>query len=188
MYKNKYRILELYLSDWKRKYYLREISYKTGLLLRTVQNITGSMVNENILHQEYKGRNKYYSLNLNNIIVKYELMITEIERTKNFLKKYKQFQLLLKQIKNLPPILIFGSYAENRQSHKSDIDILVISNKEIEELNILPHELHIITINNKTFVKWFKKEETLLKEILRNHIFLNHHYYFIDLFWWYYVG
>jgi len=188
MYKNKYKILELYLSNWKREYYLREISYKTGLPLRTVQNITESMVNEKILHQEYKGKNKYYFLNLNNITVKYELMITEIERTKKFLNKYKPFQLLLKQIKNLPPMLIFGSYAENRQLSKSDIDILIISNKEIEELNLLPYQLHLITINNKTFVKWFKKGETLLKEILRNHIFLNHHYYFIDLFWWYYVG
>lgn len=187
MYKNKYRILELYLGNWKAKYYLREISYKTCISLRTVQNITELMVKENILLQEYKGKNKYYSLNLDNITLKYELMIAEIERTKKFLNRYKPFQLLLKQTKNLPPMLIFGSYAKNTQTKKSDVDILVISNKEIEALNLLPYDLHTIMINNKTFIKWFEKEELLLKEILKKHILLNHHYYFIDLFWWYYV-
>ena len=67
------------------------------------------------------------------------MLITKEE----IIQKLKEIKPLLKQKYNLTEIALFGSYARDEQTEKSDIDILVDFNDRIDGFNYirLAHEL-----------------------------------------------
>jgi len=116
------------------------------------------------------------------------ILKAEIYRTLNFLNVYPVFKSFLKEIKPVNfMIIVFGSFAEFKATESSDLDILVVSDKEIElPFHLVPYELHKIDLSENEFFNALKEGETLIREIISNHIILCNHSYFVDLIWWYY--
>ena len=86
-------------------------------------------------------------------------------------------------------ILITGSYAKNKQTEKSDIDILIITKagvfkkqKLLENLTLtFKPVIHPIVVTYKNFIDMLlSKEENLGKEAFKNHlIFRNNERYYL---------
>lgn len=178
------RILELYLSDYSREFYLREISKLSKTTLRTTQRLLIILEQEQILKSELHGKNKYYSLNLDNIETKFYILKAELQKTLVFLEKYPLFKMFLNELKGNALLIIFGSYAKLLADKDSDIDILAISNDKIEMPSHLVHnELHLVRISEEDFIKSVKKGETLIKKVKGSHVILNNHSFFVDIMW-----
>lgn len=180
-------LLALYLSGYKKQFYLREISKLANIPLKTTQNILFSLEKEKIIKSIQKGKNKYFRLNLENIKTKLYLLQSEIYRTLLFIDRYPVFRTFLKEVKTMNLIIVFGSFAKFKADKNSDLDLLIISkdNQKIP-LYLLPYKIHEIKLSENSFIKSLEKKETLIKEIEENHIILNNHFFYVSLMWKYY--
>ena len=180
-----FRILSLYLGDYSKEFYLREISKHSKLPLRTTQRILWELEKTRIIRSEVRGRNKYFSLNLENIRTMPKLLQAEAYKTIEFLEKYTFFKPFLKEIKrSSAPIIIFGSFAKFNADKMSDVDVLIISNKKIElPTHLLPNKIHEIYMSEDSFIHAFEKNEILIKKIRESHVILNNHSFFVNLMW-----
>ena len=178
----------LYLSGYKKEFYLREISKRTKMPLKTTQNAVAILEQNNILKSTTVGKNKYFRLNLENLHTKFYLMQSEIYKTALFLNKFSIFKTFLKGVKTNDPIILFGSFAKFTADRDSDLDLLVISkaNRNPLPFHLLPYKIHEIKLSEAAFIKALEKQETLLKEIEENHVVLNNHSFYVDNMWVYY--
>jgi predicted nucleotidyltransferase len=184
---NNLDVVSLYSGDYNARFYLREISKLAKLPLKTCQNTLVNLEREKILRSKTEGKNKYFSLNLENINVKSYLLKAEIYKTDLFLEKYSEFKTFLKAINTNSTIIIFGSFASFKADKNSDLDLFIITNKE-EKLpyHLLPHKIHQNSLKEESFRKALLQKETLLKEIEANHIILNNPFAYVNIFWEYY--
>ena len=123
-------IIALYSGDYKSRFYLRQISKLAKLPLKPCQNTLIALEKEKILKSKVEGKNKYFSLNLDNIQTKSYLLKAEIYRTEFFLGQYSEFKIFLKAINTNSILIIFGSFAKLIADKNSDLDLFIISNKE----------------------------------------------------------
>ena len=186
---NIFSIVSLYTKDYKKKIYLREISKLTNLPVKTIQNTVKILEQDKILKSTLHGKNKYFYINLDNIETKFFLLYSEIYKTLTFLEKYPCFKTFIKELNLDSLIIIFCGFAKLITNKTSDIDILVVSDKEEQlPMHLLPNKLHQINISKNAFLKSLNKQETLIKEIEENHIILNNHSSYINITWSYYGG
>ena len=190
MYQNRNKeldIISLYKRDYKTRFYLRQISKLAKLSLKTSQNVLNNLEKNKILNSKIEGKNKYFNLNLNNIKTKSYLLQAEIYETDRFLENYNEFKIFLKSINTNIPIIVFGSFAKFKADKNSDLDLLVISEKEQKlPFHLLSHKIHQINLSESSFIKAIKEKEILIKEIEENHIILNNHSFYINIMWGYY--
>lgn len=181
---NELEVISLYRKNYKVRFYLREISKLSRIPLKTCQNTLNNLEKNSILKSKTEGKNKYFSLNLENIKTKSYLLQAEIYRTDQFIEKYPQFKIFLKAVKTTVPLIVFGSFAKQTADKNSDLDLLIISDKELKlPFHLLPFKPHQINLKQNSFLKALKKQEDLIKEIEENHIILNNHSFYIDIMW-----
>ncbi len=177
-------VIALYNGNYKAEFYLRQTSKIAKLPLKTCQNVLFILEKSKILKSKTEGRNKYFSLNLNNIQAKSSLLQAEIYKTGIFLENYPAFKTFLKEINTNLPIIVFGSFAKFKADKDSDLDLLVISKKEQKlPFHLLPYKVHQINLAESSFIKAVKKQEPLIKEIEENHILLNNHSFYVNVMW-----
>lgn len=133
------------------------------------------------------GKAKVISLGNNQAIPSY-LAVSSFEEKNEFLKANKLLSLLSKELVTDNIILLFGSYANNKQSDKSDIDLLFIGEKE--SISFSSFELLHKKKVNPIFVKEseFKAmlrnpDENVGKQAKKNHIVLNNASGFWEIVW-----
>jgi len=178
-------ILFLYLSNYTKQYYLREISKLTKIPLKTTQNTISNLEKNKILKSAIRGKNKYFKLNLDNIQTKFYLLQSEIYKTILFINKYPLFKTFLKEIKTAVPLIVFGGFAKSTTNKDSDLDLLIFS-KEKLPFHLLPYKIHKVELSETTFIKSLEKQEALIKEIEDNHLILNNHSFYVNVMWDYY--
>lgn len=180
-------IISLYTGDYNARFYLREIAKLANLPLKTCQDVLVNLEKEKILKSKTEGKNKYFSLNLDNINVKSELVKAEIYRTELLLEKYPEFKTFLKAIDTNFIIILFGSFAKLKADKNSDVDLFIVTNKK-EKLpyHLLPHKIHENALKEESFRKSLTEKEPLIKEIESNHIILNNHSSYVNIFWGHY--
>ena len=184
---NELEVLSLFRGNYKSRFYLREISKISKLPLKTCQNTLLLLEKSKILKSKIEGKNKYFSLNLENIKTKSYLQQTEIYQTDLFTEKYPQFKMFLKSLKTNIPIIVFGSFAKFTADKNSDLDLLIISDRELKlPFHLLPYKPHQINMPEKTLLKAINQQEDLIKEIEKNHIILNNHSFYTNVMWGYY--
>ena len=125
-------VIALYSGDYKAKFYLRQINRLAKLPLKTCQNILVYLEKEKILKSKLEGKNKYFSLNLNNIKTKSYILKAEIYKIDIFLEKYDEFKTFLKSINTNAIIIIFGSFAK----YKADKNTLIVIEGRFEAKTI----------------------------------------------------
>lgn len=177
-------VIALYSGDYKARFYLRQISQLAKVALKTCQNILIALEKEKILKSKIEGKNKYFSLNLDNISAKSYLLKAEIHKTEFFLEKYPEFKNFLKSINTNSIIILFGSFAKFKADKNSDADLFIVSDKE-EKLpqHLLPYNIHKNKLTEESFKKAISEREVLIKEIEENHIILNNPFLYINTMW-----
>jgi len=181
---NELEVISLFRGNYQTRFYLREISKLSKLPLKTCQNALLNLEKNKILKSKIEGKNKYFSLNFENIQTKSYLLQTEIYQTDIFIEKYPPINIFLKNLKTTVPIIVFGSFAKFIANKNSDIDLLIISEKELKlPFHLLSLKPHRINIKEKTFLKSLDSQEDLIKEIEENHIILNNHSFYVNIMW-----
>lgn len=180
-------LLMLYMKDYNRQLYLREISRLTKIPLKTTQRIIARLEKNKILKSKLSGKNKYFRLNLENIETKYYLLQAEQQKTLIFLEHHPECKNFVKQIKSDAVIIIFGSFAKQSMTKHSDIDMIIIT-KEDEGVptHLLPYKVQGIQLSAKAFLQALNKKEALIKEIEENHVIINNHSWYVNTMWSYY--
>ena len=138
---NEYEVLMLYLGGYSREFYLREISRLTKIPVKSTQNAVKTLEEARIIRSTLKGKNKYFSLNRENIQTRLQILHAEIHKTIIFLSKYPQFKTVLKEMPNVTAV-VFGSFSRFTAEKDSDLDVLVIGkDKENVPDQKLPYHL-----------------------------------------------
>lgn len=181
---NELGVLLLYLGDYRRRFYLREISTKTKIPLKTAYTVLSSLEKKKILKTTVEGKNKYFSLNRENIETKWYLLHAELYKTQLFVEKYPLFKTFLKSLEAKGILIIFGSFAKWTADKYSDCDFLLISEQEEKlPIHLLPYETHKVEMLEESYKKAAEKGEALIKEIEENHVVLNNHSAYVDILW-----
>ena len=176
---NQIQIFEEFLRDFNAKLTGSFIAKKNKLNQKTVSNYLNSLEKENILRSKTQGKNKLYFLNLDNMeIVKNFIISVEHIRTINFYKKNILIKEIAEKLQNhIKGIaIIFGSYVKNTQKKDSDLDILIIGKakeKEIDNISkIYKKEINLNIYPNL-------EQDILTKEVIKNHIIIKNAELFI---------
>ena len=168
-------IIGLFLTDYSKRYYLREMSVLLKKPHQTIKPHLDALVKENILLKNERKNITEYSLNFNNKRIYDYLTIAEKDK---FFKRINE-DTLIKILSEKFAVffrsntfIIFGS-AVNKIQPDSDIDLLVIGKQNITKYtddfakiyNKKIHKIQINKLNNLTL--------TLAKEIYKKHLILN---------------
>ncbi len=140
---------------------------------RTIQKM------KELLVIEITGRAKTIKLNLELKIIKSYLAITSEMEKKEYLQKQPIIKKITNEIETNDLVVLFGSYAKNIHTEKSDIDLLIINNKGDRSISFSKYEMlfkkkiNAIFVTKKEFQLMLKeKEENVGKQVLKNHIVL----------------
>ena len=189
------KIIGLYADNYKKSIHLREIARKTEVDVKSIQLQLKRLERINVLSSVFRGKNKEYTLKLDNIITKYYLIMAEgfisvIYLKKNFLIK-KIFGDLGKKIDD--PLILFGTFVKGGHTKESDIDLFVIGEKKIDKRvvqeisDLVDREINIKSSNKTQFFNGLRNKDPLVNEIVSNHIILKGIDQFCEIMWRYHV-
>jgi len=189
-------IIGLFRTNYFNQFHIREMAKlirksHVGLLPNLKK-----LEDEKILLSKQVGKSKVFSLNLNNNQTKELILLAEKKKTLELLNN----EFFIKKIydeyikTNLNGCLIlFGSFALGTNTKESDIDLIYIgeiNNNEKEIIKSLGKvynkEIHLTIMSLKEFKEQLHKQNSLIKEIIKNHIILYNHDFLINGLWRYY--
>ena len=135
---------------------------------------------KNLIILEKVGKSTIIKLNTKNPITKSYLTIASEEEKEEYLNSNPIIKKITNELDNNEGVVIlFGSYAKEAQTERSDIDLLIINNKSGKKISFSKYELlfkkkiNPISITKKEFKLMLKdKEENVGKQALKNHIIL----------------
>lgn len=165
------KILNYFFLNSNSSLYVNELSEKLSLDKRNLVKKLKELEREGLLKIESRGNLKLYSGNK-----KYPLY-NEYKRivlkTLGFEKKLTD---LLKDVKGIKMVYIYGSYAEDKLKVHSDIDLLVVGNHKIialqKKVNSLQkeidREINTVNMDESDFNKRKKTNDPFVKGILKN--------------------
>jgi len=162
------KLLNLFFLNEKERFYVNELA---KLIKEDPSNVYKKLLQlkeEGIVSDEFQGKERYFFLNK-----KYP-----------FLKEYKKivlkgigFENILKErlqaLQGIESAYVFGSYAQNKLSSESDIDLLIIGDfntielqKQLLEIQRLTgREINSIEMTAQEFKSRLKKKDPFLKDI-----------------------
>ncbi len=177
--KNYHKLIRYLLDNYHECYSINSIAKKLKLNYRIAFEEINKLANEKIIIIKRMGNSNQCTFNyyFNEKVLEVEQKKRE-ELLKN--KDIKVLYSLISDIKNPFYIcLIFGSYAQGKQTKNSDIDVCIISdnkeiNAEIEQITkTLPLKIHLLDFTCKEFISMLKTTELNVgKEIVKNRVLL----------------
>jgi len=171
----KLNILKLLIENQEEPFSIRKISQLRKINYKSAYYALRKLGDEGIALLKQYGNTTLCSFNRS---FNDSVFVVENERRKELLKN-KDFLVMYNDLRrvNAPFIvLLFGSYAQGRETRHSDIDLLVITEdfKPIQQvLSLFPLKIHATDIRYKDFVEMLKsKEFTVVSEAIKNNIIL----------------
>lgn len=168
-------IIKLYLNDYSRRMYLREIAEALKKPHQSIKPYVENLRKKNVLVEIKRKNLTEYKLNWRNHLLPNYIIMAEAEKTLSFIDEHSIIRILMDKIQHYftyGTFIIFGSSAKNPKK-SNDIDLLLIGEiqkmPEIKEFaSIYSKKIHLIRVN-----KISDLSNALLIEIYKNHIILN---------------
>ncbi|HLC86654.1 MAG TPA: nucleotidyltransferase domain-containing protein, partial [Candidatus Nanoarchaeia archaeon] len=140
---------------------LREIIRKTGLSPNYVSNYVNLLTKKDALKEERLEKNgraylRRFFINFKSSIARNIYMIVKEEKKETFFRKYPKlrpiFNQIIKEIKGIEFVLVYGSYSRLAAEKESDIDIMIVGKiKNKEKIREILVSLNIeVSINIET--------------------------------------
>ncbi|PIP50596.1 MAG: hypothetical protein COX12_00475 [Candidatus Brennerbacteria bacterium CG23_combo_of_CG06-09_8_20_14_all_44_41] len=163
------KILNLFFLNEDESFYINELA---KLLQEDLSNLYKKLIElkkEGLLSDEFKGKERYFFLNK-----KYPLL----KEYKKIILKGFGFEKTLKEelskVKGVESVYVFGSYAQNRLSLESDIDVLIVGDVDTPKLQkilleiqrLSGREINSVELTKKEFEKRKKEKDGFLIDIL----------------------
>jgi predicted nucleotidyltransferase len=189
------KILGLFRNDYKTSFYLREIARNVHVDAKAVGLQLNKLEKANIVKSLQKGKNKEHTLNLNNFLTLYYLILAETFTTLEYLNRNFEIKKLVGETteKMGKTAILFGSFAKENMTKESDIDILIIDNEKsdltiLKELgNLLSREVNVKLMSEEQFTNGLVIKDPLVQEIAANHIILKGIDNYCNMLWRYYA-
>ena len=178
------RIVDFLARNLERIFTINEIAKALMQYYSFVNRVIGRLANEGIIKITKAGKSHLCSLDLNSEKTFALLSLAEIEKKEHLLKENKKLKLILedftsmlKEKNSVITIVLFGSYAKNLATDKSDIDVfLIVKNKfPLEPITKEIYAKYGVEINALALTeKEFKaqKGKEIIREIIKNHYVL----------------
>ncbi|MFT4261264.1 MAG: nucleotidyltransferase domain-containing protein [Candidatus Woesearchaeota archaeon] len=168
-------ILIYLLENKEEQFTINHISKALNINYRIAHTQVKILEKENIIKIKKAGNSSLCSLT-NEFSEK--IFLAEYKRRTDLLKNQDFNQILnrYKKAKQSFILLLFGSYAKNKQTKNSDIDLLAITqnSKELEEItNLIPKKIHLTTVSYQEFLNMKNTNELNVgREAMKNNIIL----------------
>lgn len=171
----KFKIIEHFLTDYGRRYYIRELASIIKKPHQTIKPYLEALVKEGILTKNIRKNVTEYSLNFKEKRTYDYLVIAEKEKLIERLRDDTYLRILFERLSTFfrdNTFVIFGSAAD-KIKEGSDIDLLVIGKqniaKQIEDFEkIYNRKIHKIQVKSLE-----KSNLTFIKEIYKKHLIFN---------------
>lgn len=178
MRNNTIKVIWGLLENGFQKTNIRQLSQDIELNYSNVYSIVKKLHEANLVSLEKHGGAYECSL-----LKKVDPLIFQAEylRSKYFLEKNKDLKVLNSKLNSLKfpfIVLIFGSQAKGTSSKTSDIDLMIISEKQRETefekiVNLLPLDIHLVTLSFEEFLAMAKNRDfSVVSEALKSNIIL----------------
>ncbi len=189
-------IIGLFRHDYSAEYHLRQIAGFLKASHVTLLPHINKILQSKLLTARLVGKSKLFSLNLENILAKDNVLLSEIQFTTAILEKNFLLKKIYTEIFTLAPegaVVLFGSYAKQTEDENSDIDLLYIGENRsefsaaIKKLGALyGKDINVKIISLEKFESALRGKDALVCEILKNHLLLYCPSVFVDCVWRYY--
>jgi len=178
------RIVDFLARNLERIFTINEIAKALIQYYSFVNRVIGRLANEGIIKITKAGKSHLCSLDLNSEKTFALLSLAEIEKKEHLLKENKKLKLILedftsmlKEKNSVITIVLFGSYAKNLATDKSDIDVFLIVKKKFPLEPITKEiyakygvEINALALTEKEFKA--QKGKEIIREIIKNHYVL----------------
>jgi len=179
--KTEIKVLELFVSRILDSFSVREVSRLIKKDLKIVHTSVKKLILKEFFIKDKNGLRLNYKKNIG------DLAYIENLRKENFFNKHDLIKIhvgnfLKKCSDKLFLLLVFGSYAEGKETKKSDVDLLAIVPFKTEKferelkaaLSVSSKRFHITVINQESFNEMLNKrdEMNVVNETLNNHVIL----------------
>lgn len=167
---NQQTLLTLFISNPDMEYHLHEIGRILGKKPGVFQKALNTLEKEGILRSRMRGNQRLVSLN------KGHPLLWEITK---IIQKTVGVEALLKGVVDTNPAIqsafIFGSYAKDAMRSNSDIDLILVIEKEAEDKLLktlekiekqIQREINPKFYSPREYARKKKEEEPFLKEVL----------------------
>ncbi len=144
----------LTLIKAQKEYSMRELARNAKIGVGTAKQCLDWLLNKRIIKRKIIGKTHQYSLDLNNVVTRYIKILISLDAI--------QESGIIEEIKNKLPvtsIVLYGSIARGDDELKSDVDLLLISRKDIK-IKPLRAEKNLgkeVTIICYTLAEWRRK-------------------------------
>src|SRR3989344_1580952 len=191
------KLLQLFDQNFNSEFTINQTSKKTNFDYAYVNREVNKLIKKGIISKKTVGNAHLCSLNLKNDETISIIFDYETRKKSYFYKKHKVLKTYLSDFFNeakkydIHSFLIFGSYAKESETKKSDLDILIILENKAQSgelsksindaFKLATVEISPIIIGRTDFIKMLtdKTKLNIGKESLKNHIIL----YGIERFW-----
>lgn len=119
---------------------IKEIQDRVEYSYERVNSALKSLTEKKIVKEHLVGKTLVYSVDLNNLYVKFGFSSYSLEREIDFIKRHRTIYKAIQKIEANPlvwSIILFGSYSKGMETKQSDIDIIITcipgKQKEIED-------------------------------------------------------
>ena len=171
----KFDIIEQYLNDYDKRYYLRELAYLLKKPHQTIKPYVEELVKEGILIKNHRKNIVEYNLNFKNNKLYDYITISEKQISMKKIEENIILRILFEKLSSFlaeATFIIFGS-SVNKINKESDIDLLIIGKKDIQSVidefeEVYNKRIHKIQIDNLN-----KLNKVLIKEIYKKHLIFN---------------
>ena len=191
------KLLELFDRNFNSELTINQISKKINFDYAYANREINKLIKSDIVSKKTVGNSNLCSLNLKNDESISLIFDYETGKKSAFYKKHKVLKAFFLDFldkakkENIHSLIVFGSYAKNTETSKSDLDILIIleNKNQSDQIHKLINnafklstlEINPIIIDRKDFIEMLmnKTELNIGKEAWKHHIIL----YGIERFW-----
>lgn len=166
-----WEVLEFFLKE-NGKIHLKALSRKLKISPRTAQLYLQLYEKKGILRKEKVGNMFLYSLNRNPLTL-------EFRKLYFLLQTYPHIKKFIKENPEINSLVLYGSHASGEYDNKSDIDLLVISQKkkiDLSSLKILEKrfrkEVKVQVFSVGEWRKLTGENDLFVISVLKNHVLL----------------
>lgn len=168
-------ILKLLIENQEKYFSIRQIGIQRKINYKSAYLNLKTLAEEGIVDLKKLGNTTNCSFNhtFNTSVFEVEhARLQELLKNKNFLIIYNRLAKTNAQF----ILLLFGSYAQGKETKSSDIDLLLISDtpKAIEtQIKLLPLPIHLTHITYENFISMLtSKKFTVVSEAIKHNILL----------------
>ena len=149
--------------------YVHEMARRLSLDQKNLDRKLKELEKEGILTSEFRGKERYYSLNSSFPLLKeYKKIILKTVGLEHVLKD------VLQRVKGLKQAYLFGSYAKDQMDAASDIDLLAVGNHNTLELQkeifdvqkSIGREINVVSLGVTEYEKK-RKSDPFVKSVLQ---------------------